>query len=462
MINYSKITICLTIFSLCFLMFIGNFDFTAFNIAIPIMAKDFNSSIYESQWINISYITLASGLAVWGGFLSKYLGIKKAMILGSIIFALTSIFSGLSTSLSAIIVARSIQGIGYAIAFPIIYVCIFYYIPEKKRVMATTFLVASTAFAQAIGPLIAGYILKHYQWRMLFYINVPCCILIILAMCILTDIKINSAFQWKSLSSPILISSILITFMALININSQNAAINFSILGLLLFFVVMAFIFFGKLMFGFYLENKIAVLNLGIRFLSQIIFIIILFYPSMVFQVTLNFGPEKIGVMYLFFTGVFALATLVLSRLLNRKNAKHLLITGSLLLILGFSMQTMYYENGHYFLFRISLAFIGFGLGIIFPVTLFFNIDIESQHKALISSLFLSIALAGCSVGVAFSNHILGIFLDNNFIGRGRLSLLHSYKVLMLYSVFISIIIFLLSFKLRSMLTFNQSRAKNF
>jgi len=161
------------------LMFLGNVDFVAITLSIPSIAKHYSSNVYTSQWINTAYIVTAASFALLGGALSDIVPVKKQFYLGLSIFVLAVTFAACSYSFLMLVLCRLVQGVGYGLSFPLIYIFIQRALPKEKYGFASAIIVLSTAVAQAVSPLIASTFLYFSSWRFLFLLNIPLCLLVL-------------------------------------------------------------------------------------------------------------------------------------------------------------------------------------------------------------------------------------------------------------------------------------------
>src|ERR1700720_2950768 len=90
-------------------------DSTVVNVAIPTLQKAFHANIVDVQWVIESYGLLLSSLILAGGALGDLFGRRRVFLLGVAIFAAASAACGLAPGIPALVIARSIQGMGAAL-----------------------------------------------------------------------------------------------------------------------------------------------------------------------------------------------------------------------------------------------------------------------------------------------------------------------------------------------------------
>src|SRR6185295_6951055 len=93
-------------------------DFSAINVALPTMEKDFDTNINTIQWVVNAYALTFGVMIVTGGRLADMFGRRNAFFLGTAIFATMSAAGGAAPNESILIVTRALMGIGAALMLP--------------------------------------------------------------------------------------------------------------------------------------------------------------------------------------------------------------------------------------------------------------------------------------------------------------------------------------------------------
>lgn len=159
--------------ALALAMFMGTLDSTIINIALPDIMKYFKASLNDTSWISTIYVLGLSVFMIPASKLADQFGRKKLMIIGLIIFGLSSALCAMSSSLLFLIIIRFIQGIGGAIITPIVVPMALELFGRKNTQKVAGAVGAVTALAAAGGPPIGGLLIKYINWQSIFYVNVP-------------------------------------------------------------------------------------------------------------------------------------------------------------------------------------------------------------------------------------------------------------------------------------------------
>ncbi|GAC1552617.1 MAG: MFS transporter [Collimonas sp.] len=155
-------------------------DGTVVNVALPALQRAFGASATDAQWVVESYALFLAALLLVGGAAGDRFGRRRVFALGVVLFALASIWCGLTGSVMQLIFARAVQGIGGALLVPGSLALISASFPESERGKAIGTWSGYTAITAAIGPVIGGFLIEHVSWRLAFLINVPLALLVII------------------------------------------------------------------------------------------------------------------------------------------------------------------------------------------------------------------------------------------------------------------------------------------
>src|SRR5574344_4368 len=148
-------------------------DSTIANVALPHMAGTFSSSSDEILWVLTSYM-IASGIILPSvDWFSGVFGRKKFFINCVLIFTAASFLCGLANSLSEMILARILQGLGGGAIIPVAQAMLLENFPIEKRRMAMSIFGVGVIISPIIGPVLGGWITDNYSWHWIFFINVP-------------------------------------------------------------------------------------------------------------------------------------------------------------------------------------------------------------------------------------------------------------------------------------------------
>jgi MFS transporter, DHA2 family, multidrug resistance protein len=143
------------------------------NVALPYMAGGLAASVDDASWVLTSYLIANAVVLPISGWLSIRLGRKRFYMACVVIFTISSFLCGIAPSLGMLILFRVIQGAGGGGLQPVSQAILRDTFPPEQ--LGTAFAVYGMVIvaAPAIGPTIGGWITDNYQWRWIFYMNVP-------------------------------------------------------------------------------------------------------------------------------------------------------------------------------------------------------------------------------------------------------------------------------------------------
>ena len=164
----------LTLLVCCLSIAVIVIDFTIVINALPSIQATFSGvSVKDLEWITSLYgLIFGSFLLTWGKLGDEF-GRKRILVAGVAIFVIGSVIDGISQNLSQMLIGRTIQGFGGAMASPSTLSILSTTFTGKARSVAFGLWGAVAGAAGVIGPLMGGYFTTYVTWRWSFLINVP-------------------------------------------------------------------------------------------------------------------------------------------------------------------------------------------------------------------------------------------------------------------------------------------------
>lgn len=163
-------------------VFITVLDGTIVNVALPSLSAELGASTRQLQWIVDAYLLVFTGLLLAAGGIGDKFGRKRALLVGLVAFGATSAFAGSVGSANALIAGRALMGIGAALIFPATLAIITsVFTNPRERAAAIGVWSAVSGMAVAFGPITGGWLLEHFWWGSIFFVNVPVVIVAIIA-----------------------------------------------------------------------------------------------------------------------------------------------------------------------------------------------------------------------------------------------------------------------------------------
>lgn len=398
-------------------VFMGAIDSGIISPALTTLEQDLNIDYKWSVWVITIYtLVYAVSMPVISKLADMY-GRKKVFMFGIFIFGLGSLFAGLSQSFSMLLIARVIQAIGGGGIIPIANAFISQSFPKEKRGMALGLVGATFGVATIIAPNLGGFIVDHFNWQWIFFVNVPISvIIIIMATKIPNNVEVkNNKLDW--LGSIILSGIILSLMYGLTNLETNNLFNSFVSWNVLPFLIIaciliIPFIWVEKraedsVIKLDYFRDRNIVITLIISFITGAGMMSIIFVPAFS-ETLLNLSEGKGG----YVTTILAVASGIASGfggvLLDKWGSKRVVLLGFIFSMIG-ALILGYFTNDW---LTLILGLIVAGIGVGFTMGAPLNYIILELTDPSESGIALSLVSLFRSIGTTIGPVLLAGFIS--------------------------------------------------
>lgn len=168
--------------------FVAFLDGSVVNVALPAIVHDLGGGLEVQQWVVDAYLITLGSLILLAGSLSDLFGRKRILVAGLIGFGVTSLLCAIAPTSIFLIIARGLQGIAGALLVPSSLALIIANFSGKAQGKAIGTWTAWTGISFIIGPLLGGFLVDSFSWRLIFAINI---VPIVLCLYLMTHLTIK-------------------------------------------------------------------------------------------------------------------------------------------------------------------------------------------------------------------------------------------------------------------------------
>jgi MFS transporter, DHA2 family, multidrug resistance protein len=148
-------------------------DSSIANVALPYMQGSLSASQDEITWVLTSYVIAAAIMTAPVGWLALRFGRKRLFVICLGVFTVASMLCGAARSLDQIVLFRLLQGMGGAALVPLSQATMLDIYPFHRRAYAMAIFSSGVMLGPVMGPTLGGYLTDWYNWRYVFYVNLP-------------------------------------------------------------------------------------------------------------------------------------------------------------------------------------------------------------------------------------------------------------------------------------------------
>ncbi|MEO0033858.1 MAG: hypothetical protein RIS94_3616, partial [Pseudomonadota bacterium] len=153
-------------------------DISIVNSALPTIQGEIGASATEGTWIATSYLVAEIVIIPLTAWLERVFGLRRFLLIASILFTGFSIVCGTSTTLTMMIIGRIGQGFTGGAMIPTGMTIIATRLPRHQQPVGTALFGSTLILGPVLGPLAGGWLTENFSWHYAFFINIPVCILL--------------------------------------------------------------------------------------------------------------------------------------------------------------------------------------------------------------------------------------------------------------------------------------------
>jgi MFS transporter, DHA2 family, methylenomycin A resistance protein len=392
-------------------------DVTIVNVAITSIGQAFGGGVAALQWVVSAYTIAFAALILTAGALGDRIGAKRIFMAGFAIFTLASLTCALAPTLSILIAARAVQGLGAAILVPNSLALLSHAYPgDQERGRAVSIWAAGASLALTAGPLVGGGLIAVAGWRSIFLVNLP--IGLIGLWLTWRYAKETTKSLHRQVDLPGQISAIVALGClagAIIEGGERGWSNGFVLAGFGGFLIAaVAFVLIEQrsaqpmLPLALFRSRQFSTTTL-VGLLVNIAFYGLIFVLSLYFQQVNGLPALWTGLAFVPMTGAVLVPNLLAPRIANKVGAGLTIAAGALvsaascLALLGIDQGTGYGE------IVLPIVFMGAGLGLLVPpLTSTLLGSVDKSRSGIASGVLNSMRQTGSVLGVALFGSLAG------------------------------------------------------
>jgi EmrB/QacA subfamily drug resistance transporter len=392
--------------------FILQLDFSIVNVALPTIQRELHLVPADLQWIVTGYALTFGSLLLLGGRLGDLAGHRRLMMIGLVLFGVTSLSAGLAQTSFVLIASRFAQGASAAMVAPQAIATISDLFEEgAARARALGLFQAATAGGASAGIVLGGILTQYIGWRSIFLVNPPMiAILVVLMMRFLPRDGARRAARLDISGAVLVTTSIAALIFGLSQGQEKGFASPSSYIALIaavalaISFVITEGRVAAPMVPYRILKDTTRRTALGVMFFLGAVLAGYVYFISLYLQRVLGFSPLLTGLSLVPSTGtVMVIASLITRRLLARFAMRRVLLAGLVSLGIGQFWFAHISASGSYIANVFGgLLFTAVGIGLLFPaVAVAVTQGVPAQDRGLAGGLLVTAQQIGAAVGLA-------------------------------------------------------------
>lgn len=421
---------------------------TVMSTALPVIMVDFSIPASQAQMVTSIY-SLVSGIMILAtAFIVKRFPTKNLFFIGMGLFTVGILFCAMAPTFSIMLLGRIIQGVGYGIIISMTQMVILIIIPSAKRGFAMGVYGLAVTFAPVVAPMIAGVIIDHWGWRVIFWIILLFCLVdFICGAKFMKNVLENSKPSFDLLS--MVLAAIGFTCIVLMAGNMGSYPFMSMQVALLLVIGLVALVIFSVRQ----MRIESPLLNLRVfktRDFTVAVIICMIFYALMngmstiipiLVQTVQGQSATVFGIVIAPCALITGLMSPVAGKLYDRIGMKPLAMLGTSLVLISEISTLFVKENMSSYILIIPLVILGFGMSFVMMNLAAFGMEkLEGVEKTDGTALMTCLRTIGGALGAAgfVSLMSVGVTDSNYTIANVR----HSYVGMVILAVVCVILAF--------------------
>jgi EmrB/QacA subfamily drug resistance transporter len=156
--------------------FMQSLDTTILNTAVPAIAQAMGVTPLDMKSVLASYTLSLAVFIPISGWMADRFGTRRVFGSAIALFTLGSLLCAVAVNINMLVACRTIQGMGGAMMVPVGRMTMVRTFPKSELVQAMSFVAIPSLVGPMVGPLVGGLIVHYLNWRVVFFVNLPVCV----------------------------------------------------------------------------------------------------------------------------------------------------------------------------------------------------------------------------------------------------------------------------------------------
>lgn len=394
-------------------LFLGAMEATVVATALPTIVSKL-SGLHLYSWPMAIYILAAAVSGPIFGKLSDLYGQKFLYLFSLTIFLIGSALCGFSQTMMQLVIFRAIQGLGAGGVLPLAIIIAGHMFPFEKRAKVQPVFSMVWGLASLIGPPLGSWLTLH-DWRLVFFINIPFGILSgFLVLFFLHESKEEHVDKSIDYIGAILLAAGILVFELALPEEGGSLVHSWKFSGIAFSLILFTLLIFWErkaknpilplelLPHRMFSSATICQFFAGVALFGSLSFI-----PLYV-QAVMGLGVAGAGKVLTFFLLIWVFFSALSARLMLRVGYRFLVLSGGVMLVLGFAVMSTLTANPSRFTLNLGLFLLGAGMGwIMAPLIVAVQSSIPKKFLGMATSSQVLFRTAGASIGVSVMGAVM-------------------------------------------------------
>ncbi|MEB2333478.1 MAG: MDR family MFS transporter [Anaerolineaceae bacterium] len=413
-----------------FSLFLASMESTVVATAMPTIVGQLGG-LKNYSWVFSAYMLTSTTTVPLYGKISDIYGRRKLYVFAMLLFLIGSLWCGAATTLTQLIFARALQGVGAGGIMPLAFIIIGEMFSLEQRTKMQGLFSGVWGVSSVAGPLLGGFIVDQLSWRWVFYINVIPGLIAgtIVALAWKDQVYTHERLDIDYAGAALLSASVVSLLLGLMELGTSFgwAAIAISII----LFAALIWVEFHAtnpiLPIGLFRDRLFSTATSHSLFTGWAVFGTISFIPLFV-QSALGASPTQAGVTITPMLLSWVTGSIFGTRILLKIGYRRLSVIGTSIFFVGASLLALFGANSSQTHVMVFIGMMGLGMGLSIPsYVIAVQTTVERRHLGTATSMLqfsrsmggtLGVSVMGAALSAKLASSLSALHLDAGLVSQ--------------------------------------------